>query len=93
MENVIKFLKDIPKKNANRIFLIDSFSGNTLTFNDLHIISCKIGNYLLSKGYMKGDRIAILMDNSTALVKLYFGCLYTGIVVVPINPDFSQSYS
>ena len=73
MKNVIKFLKDIPKNNAKSIFLIDGASGDTLTFNDLHIVSCKIGNYLLSKGYMKGDRIAILMDNSTALVKLYFG--------------------
>ena len=89
--DTIKFLKEIPKKNANRIFLIDSASGNTLTFKDLHILSCKIGNYLLSNGYMKGDRIAVLMGNSTSLVKLYFGCLYTGIVVVPINPNFSAN--
>ena len=89
--DTIQFLKEIPIKNKDRIFLIDSASGNTLTFKDLHILSCKIGNYLLSNGYMKGDRIAVLMGNSTSLVKLYFGCLYTGIVVVPINPIFSAT--
>jgi len=88
MDNIdaIEWLKEIPKKFSNRLFLIDDISGNNLTFNDLDIAASKIGSYLLSRGLKKSDRVAIIMNNSQSLVKFYFGCLYVGIVVVPVNP-------
>jgi len=83
--DTIKKLKEIPQKNSDKVFLIDNISGKELTFNDLHNESAKIGSFLLSLGLKKGDRIAIILNNSISLVKFYFGVLYCGMVVVPIN--------
>jgi aminotransferase len=89
--DVIRFLKEIPENNPDRIFLIDSISNNILTYKDLHNSACKVGAFLLSLGLERGDRVAILMDNSVSILKLYFGCLYNAIVVVPINPASSEN--
>lgn len=43
------------------------------------------GSGLLQTGLRPGDRIALLMDDSPELVALYFGALWAGLVVVPLN--------
>jgi len=82
-------LKQISRNNSKRIFLIDNIDNTELTFEELENEASKIASNLLNLGLKKGDRIAIIMENSTSLVKLYFGCLFVGIVVVPINPTIS----
>lgn len=88
--DAIERLKNIPGRNVNRTFLVDSVSGEELKFAQLHRDACKIGAYFHSKGYKKGDRVAFLLNNSFSFAKLYFGCLYSGMVVVPINPILSS---
>jgi len=82
-------LKQISRDNSERVFLIDDISKTELTFKELEDESSKIASNLLNLGLKKGDRIGIIMENSISLVKLYFGCLFAGIVVVPINPTLS----
>jgi acyl-coenzyme A synthetase/AMP-(fatty) acid ligase/aspartate/methionine/tyrosine aminotransferase len=82
-------LKHISRNNSKRIFLIDNIDNTELTFEQLENEASKIASNLLNLGLKKGDRIAIIMENSTSLVKLYFGCLFVGIVIVPINPTIS----
>jgi long-chain acyl-CoA synthetase len=84
--NAVEWLLEIPRRNADRQFLIDVFSGEVLTFGALHQAGMTVATYLKHRGLKRGDRIAILLNNSADFVKLYFGCLYAGIVTVPINP-------
>lgn len=88
MDSILR-LKQISRNNSKRIFLIDNIDNTELTFEELENEASKIASNLLNLGLKKGDRIAIIMENSTSLVKLYFGCLFVGIVVVPINPTIS----
>lgn len=88
--NAIDYLKKIPEINGNRVFLIDSITGDTVTYEKLDSDACAIAAFLISKGLNKGDRVVIVQNNSIALAKIYFGCLYAGIVVVPINPVYSE---
>mgnify|MGYP006136870867 CR=1 FL=1 len=88
MDSILR-LKQISRNNSKRIFLIDNINNTELTFEELENEASKIASNLLNLGLKKGDRIAIIMENSTSLVKLYFGCLFVGIVVVPINPTVS----
>ena len=85
----ISRLKQIVRNNSERVFLIDDIDHSEITFKELETEASKIASNLLNLGLKKGDRIAIIMENSASLVKLYFGCLFTGIVVVPINPSMS----
>jgi acyl-CoA synthetase (AMP-forming)/AMP-acid ligase II len=87
--NAIEHLKAIPARNAGRIFLVDDLSGNTLTFDALDAGARAVAGFLAAKGFRKGDRIAMVLPNSLPLAQIYFGCLYAGIVVVPINPVLS----
>ncbi|OHB72665.1 MAG: hypothetical protein A2W23_00830 [Planctomycetes bacterium RBG_16_43_13] len=88
--NAVEYLLDIVVKNKNREFLIDCQSGEYLTFGKLHEHACSIAQDILNKGLKKGDRIAVLLDNSIDTALLYFGCLYSGIATVPINPVYSR---
>ena len=88
--DAIEWLLRIPLENHNRTFIVESTSGKELTFGELHQEACSIGAEFLSEGFQKGDRVAFILNNSLDHVKLYFACLYTGLVVVPINPILSS---
>ncbi len=85
-QDAITWLKKIPKKNIGKVFLIDDISGSKITFDQLEVEACRISSSLYELGLKKGDHLAIILNNSPLLVKLYFGCLYAGIVVIPVNP-------
>jgi len=42
-------------------------------------------NFLLSRGYRKGDKIAILLMNCLEWLPIYFGILKAGCMAVPLN--------
>ena len=88
-QDAILWLKQIPKNNIGKTFLINDIDGTETTFDQLEIDACKMSASLFELGLKKGDHLAIILNNSTSLVKLYFGCLYSGIVVIPINPNSS----
>lgn len=87
--DAIQWLKEIPIKNKNREFIIDYTSNTTLTFGELDKNARNIAKFMKNHGLSKGDHVSIMMENSISLVKLYFACLYAGIVVIPINPIMS----
>jgi long-chain acyl-CoA synthetase len=60
-----------------------------ITYSDLSIHVKNTSGLLLSLGVEKGDRVAILAENSPNWGIAYFAIAYIGAVVVPILPDFS----
>lgn len=64
---------------------VDSKSGLRLTFNELNARCNQVANMLLSKGIVKGDRVAIMMMNSAEFFEAYFAIAKIGGVVVPLN--------
>ena len=88
--NSIEILKKIPQKNRDRIFLFDELEKKQLSFNDLDISAKSIANYLIKSGLKKGDKVSVILENSSVCVKIYFGCLYAGMVIVPTNPSLNK---
>lgn len=88
--NAIEWLTEIPRKNASRDFLINAISGERISFGDFNLSGCAIASDLLRRNLRKGDRIAIILHNSSGFAKIYLACLYAGIVTVPINPILSR---
>ena len=64
---------------------VDSNSGLRLTFRELDSRCNQVANMLLSKGVVKGDRVAIMMMNSAEFFEAYFAIAKIGGVVVPLN--------
>ena len=87
--NAIEHIVDILNKNKERDFLIDSCSGERLTFKQLADLAASIAQDLTQRGLKKGDRVAVILENSIETALIYFGCLFAGMTTVPINIAFS----
>lgn len=84
--NAVEWLREIPKKFGDKVFLIDATQNRQVTFAEMHLSACLSASSLKKRGFQCGDRIALILRNSSQFAEIYFGCLYAGIVTVPINP-------
>jgi acyl-CoA synthetase (AMP-forming)/AMP-acid ligase II len=62
-----------------------------LTYDELHRRCRDAAGGLAALGVVKGDRVAIWMPNHTEWVIAFFGAIYAGAVVVPLNTALSVS--
>ena len=82
---IVRSQKDFPLRPAL------SFVGETpITYSDLANIVRNISGMLLVLGIEKGDRVAILGENSPNWGASYFAITSIGAIAVPILTDFSE---
>ncbi|MBN2399828.1 MAG: AMP-binding protein [Candidatus Aminicenantes bacterium] len=62
-----------------------------LTYGDFYESVISIAGILKKQGVLKGDKIAILGENSPNWGIAYFASVQCGAIVVPILPDFSET--
>lgn len=60
-----------------------------ITYRELDEASDRFAAWLLQRGVPRGSRIAYLGRNSELLFPVFFGCIRTGCVLVPINWRFA----
>ncbi len=77
--------------SGSHVFLVDAFTGRELTYAQFHEQACGVAAYLQARGVRRGDRVATVVPNCTELAVLYFGCLYCGATIVPVNSNLSHS--
>lgn len=58
-----------------------------ITFGQLERMANQIGNFLKEEGIHRGDRVAILYENSFDYIAAYYGILKAGAVTVALNTD------
>ena len=79
-------------KNSARNFpslpALTSEQGTDYSYQELELAARHTAVMLISAGIGKGDKVAILSENSPHWVITYFGILATGATTVPILPDF-----
>lgn len=82
-------LADITAKWAGldpeREALVDTATGERLTFGALHDKSTRLANAWLGAGVLKGDRVAVLAKNSIDYFIVYFACARAGYIAQPLN--------
>lgn len=85
---VISFLRDllIEEQNSNKFFF-ETKNNKKISYQEFHDIGKKIAGNLIKKGFKSGDRICTIVDNSLDTISFYLGCLFCGIVVIPINEN------
>ncbi len=81
--NLGQILKVNAKKFPNTIALKDS--KRALTYPELNKRVNKLSHSLLSLGLEKGDKVAVLLENSVEIVEVYLATAKTGLIIVPIN--------
>lgn len=76
--NAKKFPKTVALKDNDRSF----------TYTELNTRVNKLAHSLLSLGLQKGDKFAVLLENSIEIVEAYLAAAKTGLVVVPVHFRF-----
>ena len=73
--NAVKFPNTVALMDANRRF----------TYPQTNQRVNKLAHSLLSLGLSKGDKVAVLLENSIEIIEIYLATAKTGLVIVPIN--------
>ena len=82
---LVNRIRSVFEENRDRVFLIESMTGRSWTFSELHEWGLRGAALLKSHGIGKGDRVALVLANSVEFAALYFSCLFIGAVAVPVN--------
>jgi long-chain acyl-CoA synthetase len=90
-----QFLRESAQKAPNQAAIITpaaipllGFQSNVMTYQQLDNASDALAAGLIGMGLKKGDRVAIILPNSTAFAISYFGVLKAGGVVAATNPTY-----
>jgi long-chain acyl-CoA synthetase len=66
-----------------------SCMGRAMTFEELGVAATKVAAWLQESGFVKGDRIAVMMPNLLQNPVVVYGILKAGMVVVNVNPLYT----
>lgn len=81
--NLGQNLKVNAKKFADKTALKDK--SRKFSYAQVNERVNRLANGLLSLGLSKGDKVAVLLENSVEIVELYLATAKTGLIIVPIN--------
>ena len=87
MGNVADLLRSTARAAGDRPGLI---SGSTITtWSHLDTAVDELAAGLIASGLRSGDRVALLLGNSSEFVTSYFAVLRAGLVAVPLNTGYT----
>ncbi|MER3446805.1 MAG: ATP-dependent acyl-CoA ligase [Candidatus Dadabacteria bacterium] len=84
-------LKNRAKRLKNKPFL-QYQDEKPLSFQEVNTLANKVGNGLIGLGIKKGDRVSVLMPNSSDYVVIWFGILKAGGIMAPINTAYKMDF-
>jgi acyl-CoA synthetase (AMP-forming)/AMP-acid ligase II len=84
--NLAEMIKINAKKFPNHIALKDK--DRSFTYPEFNKRVNKLAHSLLSLGLKKGDKFAVLLENSIEIVEAYLAAAKTGLVIAPVHFRF-----
>jgi len=63
------------------------YNNDWQTYAQIDLLSNKLGNFLKDNGIQRGDRVALLMENSFNYIISYYAILKIGAVTVALNTE------
>ncbi len=83
---------DIIRRSANKFPNKVGFveGDKRLTFKEADEMSNQFSNYLLDKGFKKGDTIGTICGNSIEFIIIMYGIAKAGLIWVPVNPGINN---
>jgi fatty-acyl-CoA synthase len=77
------WIRDRGRLTPERVAI--DFLDRTVTYGELDRDSSRLAGELADRGLRRGDRVAVLADNSPEYVTLVFACARAGLVVTPLS--------
>ena len=91
-ESIGKLLSKYNARDPDKIALVDVSQEKSITFGQLHDVTNRIANWLVTKGIAKGDRIALLSEERIEKLLLWLGIWRAGAVCCPTNVEMNIEY-
>lgn len=79
------FLEESARAFPDKCALIHG--ATRVSYGELNRDANRIAHWLLSRGVLPGDRVVLLLENCREYLAGYYGCLKTGGIAVPLNPE------
>ena len=77
--NCIIFLEDGEKP------VVGSGTSSSMTYQENDHAARQVAAALQKRGIKQGERVLVILPNSLEFVKVFYGCLYAGILAVPLS--------
>lgn len=84
-----EILENKAKKNGAKPLLY--FKGEVASYEQTNEKATRVANWFLSRGFKKGDKVAILLDNCLEWLYVWFGLAKIGVIAVPLNTQHKGS--
>ncbi len=81
--NLGETLKVNAQKYPQRVAFCDA--DKRFTYQETNLRVNRLANALTASGLSRGDRVAVLMENSIEMAEIFMAVAKTGLVIVPIN--------
>ncbi|MFJ4471433.1 class I adenylate-forming enzyme family protein [Streptomyces sp. NPDC089424] len=85
-DSLVHALRRVTGEAPERTFL--AYFDGRLGFREVDELSDSVAGHLAERGVARGDRVAVLLQNSPHFVLAVLGAWKAGAVVVPVNPMY-----
>jgi long-chain acyl-CoA synthetase len=82
-----RILDDTASQYPDRVSMI--FLDRKVTYRELQDSALRFASWLRSVGIGKGDVVALFLPNTPQFAIAYYGALYAGATVTPVNPLYT----
>lgn len=80
------WIKRHAERTPDKLALVDAYSGRELTYAQLNARANRLASFLRdTAGIQRGDRVAVLAQNSSDYYELLFGCAKMGAILNTLN--------
>lgn len=80
-------------QNPDKPALIMADTDAVLTYGELEDRSLRLANHLRSKGFEKGDHIAVMAENRFEIIEALWAALRTGTIITVVNSHLTATES
>jgi acyl-CoA synthetase (AMP-forming)/AMP-acid ligase II len=95
METIYDFLAVHADSKGNDeafTFIEDNGDVSRISFHELHQKALSVAQYL-TREFKSGTKVVLLFPPGLEYVQAFLGCLYAGIVAVPLYPPQSKKHA
>jgi acyl-CoA synthetase (AMP-forming)/AMP-acid ligase II len=90
--SVARLVRAHAARTPDKPALVSIDQGVELSWRDLHLWCNRLAGLLAAKGIGRGDRIAVLGENTLELAILYCAVLYAGATFCVVNTEINASH-
>jgi long-chain acyl-CoA synthetase len=87
-ETLAELVGSVARVDPGRVALI--FEGREYGYGELEARIERAANALAARGVRRGDRVAVMLQNSLEFIDAFYGILRLGAIVVPVNAMYKH---